>query len=136
MHRDDCRLIGDNMIEPLSANTLLGKLVLALSVKSFQQDKVEVFNPDVYLRDGDTLDSYGVNASIIGLPGHTKGSIGIRFGNNDLFVGDALMNIMYPAKSLLYGNRTDMIKSAEKISTYKGVTIHFGHGKSVSNKIW
>ncbi len=33
--------------------------------------------------------------------GHTKGSIGVEIGDN-LFVGDALMNIFYPTVSMLY----------------------------------
>lgn len=136
MHKADYGLIKNNMDESMSANTLLGKLVLAMSIKSFQQDKVEVFEPDIYLNDGDTLTDYGVGSTIIGLPGHTKGSIGIRIGDNDIFVGDALMNMVYPTKSLLYGNRADMYKSAEKISTFKFATVHFGHGKSVANRAW
>ena len=135
MHKADYPLVKDNMKEPMSAHTLLGKIVLAMSVKSFQKDKAEVFEPAVYLNDGDTLEHYGVRATVIGLPGHTKGSIGI-LTDEDFFVGDALMNFVHPTKSLLYGNREEMVKSAVKISKYKGVTIHFGHGKSVANREW
>jgi len=136
IHKSDYELIRDNTYEPMSADSLLGKVVLAVSSRSFRRDKVEFFEPDVYLNDGDTLDGYGMKATVIWLPGHTKGSIGILVGSSDLFVGDALMNIAYPTKSLLYGNWRDMIRSADKISTFKDATIHFGHGKSVTVEKW
>lgn len=118
------------------AHTLLGKFALALTIRSFKRDKVEPFEPGVFLTDGDALDSYGVKATVIGLPGHTKGSIGVLIGNSDIFVGDALMNLVYPVKSMLYGDREDMIRSAEKISTFRSATVHFGHGRSVGNRVW
>ena len=135
MHKADYALTRNNMGEPMMANTLLGKMICAFLKKNLM-DKIEPFEPEVFLCDGDTLDHYGVGASVIGLPGHTKGSIGILAGDSDLFVGDALMNIMCPTKSLLYGNQAVMLKSAEKISGFKSATIHFGHGKSVANRVW
>ncbi len=136
MHIADYELSRNNMLEPLTAHGLLGKLILALSIKSFQQDKIQPFEPEVYLQDGDSLENYGVQAKVIELPGHTKGSIGLMLGETDIIVGDALMNILYPSKSMLYGNRETMEKSIEKIRSYKNVTIHFGHGKSVVNGNW
>lgn len=76
MHKADYELSRNNMLESLSAHSLLGKLVLALSIKSFQQDEIPFFEPEVYLQEGDSLEKYGVQATIIELPGHTKGSLG------------------------------------------------------------
>ncbi len=135
MHVGDVGLIQNNLAEPMSAHTLLGKLVLALT-KSNLKHRIEPFKPDLFLRDGDRLDAYGIDATVIGLPGHTKGSIGILLDSGDFFVGDALMNIFYPAKSLLYGKREIMLKSAYKISGAESHTIHFGHGKSKKNRAW
>jgi len=39
--------------------------------------------------------------------------------------------MFYPTKSMLYGDRIKMEKSALKISNLKNVTVHFGHGKSM-----
>jgi glyoxylase-like metal-dependent hydrolase (beta-lactamase superfamily II) len=136
MNKADYNLTRSNMEEKMSANTLLGKFLLAMIKNSLEHDKADPFEPEVFLSDGDNLDGYGVPATVIGLPGHTKGSIGILAGDKDLFVGDALMNIVYPAKSLLYGNRADMLRSAERISSFHNATIHFGHGKPVANRIW
>jgi len=136
MHRADYSLSINNMEEPMSADVILGKFMLALIQKDLKYGKAESFEPDVFLCDGDTLDSYGLRANIIELPGHTKGSIGIVAGDEHIFVGDALMNIIYPVKSLLYGNKADMLMSVDKISSFKNATVHFGHGKSLKNKIW
>ena len=136
IHKADYGLIQNNMNEPMFADALMGKFLLALLKNSMKHDKAELFEPAVFLGDGDTLDAYGVRATIIGLPGHTQGSIGIIAGESDIFVGDALMNLVYPAKALLYGNHADMLKSAEKISAFPSATVHFGHGRSVANRIW
>ncbi|RFZ75613.1 MBL fold metallo-hydrolase [Lacrimispora amygdalina] len=136
MHKADYALSQNNMLEPLTAHTLLGKLVLALSIKSFQQDEIEAFEPEVYLREGNSLEHYGINATVIELPGHTNGSIGLIVDETDIIVGDALMNLFYPSRSKLYGDRDMMEKSVKKLSDYKHVRIHFGHGKSVTNKNW
>jgi len=135
MHRADFRLIKNNMEEPLIAHTLLGKIILASTMK-FGLEEIEPFEPDIYLSDGDSLEPYGVKATVIGLPGHTQGSLGILLGDSDLFVGDALMNIVAPVKSPIYGDRANMTKSAAKISAFKGITVHFGHGKPVANRKW
>ncbi len=101
MHKADYELSKDNMKEPLSDHKILGKLVLALSIKSFREDIIDSFEPEVFLQEG-----------------------------------DALMNMFYPTKSMLYGDRNMMEKSARKISSYKDTTIYFGHGKPVGNRNW
>mgnify|MGYP002509634229 FL=1 len=134
--RTDEELIKDNMIQTLYAKTLAGKLVLFFSEKSFYRDKIPVFTPKIYLQDGDTLENFGISAKIIGLPGHTNGSIGIDFGKEGICVGDALMNMFYPTVSMLYHNYEQMLESARKISELGERIIYFGHGKPKKNRIW
>lgn len=43
-----------------------------------------------------SLLEYGVDGSVIALPGHTKGSTGIALSTGELFVGDAMQNINSP----------------------------------------
>ncbi len=135
MHRDDYELIKDNWSEPMFAHMLLGKIIVRLSRRSFETDRIEAFEP-TFVKDGDSLGAYGVSAVILGLPGHTKGSIGVKVGETDLIVGDALMNMVYPTKSPLYGNRAMMEQSAARIRSLGDVRIHFGHGRSVKNRKW
>jgi glyoxylase-like metal-dependent hydrolase (beta-lactamase superfamily II) len=136
MHKADLPLLADSFAEPVTAHKLLGKAILALSMKSFREDKADSFEPAVFLSEGDSLSEYGFDACIIELPGHTKGSIGVVAGKNDVLVGDALMNIARPQKSLLYADWEAVKRSAERISGLGDATIHFGHGKSAPNRKW
>ena len=136
MHRADIPLLADNMNQPLYASSILGKVVLFASIKSFQMDAIPAFTPTVFLEDGDSLDSYGISAAVVGLPGHTDGSIGLDVAGKDLIVGDALMNMFYPTVSMLYHNREVMLKSGERIEKIGPRTIHFGHGKPMENRKW
>lgn len=135
MNKKDMNLIPDNTKQSLLAKTLLGKIVLSVSLNSFEKDSLEEFEPTIYLKNGDNLSDYGVNAKVVELPGHTKGSIGIEVENN-LFVGDALMNMFYPTISMLYADEQEMLSSAKYISELGDKTIYFGHGKPKRNRKW
>lgn len=135
MNKKDMNLIPDNRWQALLAKTFLGKIVLSVSLSSFEKDSLDVFQPTVYLKNGDDLSDYGVDAKVIELPGHTKGSIGIDVENN-LFVGDALMNMFYPTVSMLFVDEQEMLLSAKYISELGDKTIYFGHGKSKRNRKW
>lgn len=130
------RICRSNNNQALSAETFFGKIVLSVSLKDFKVCTLPEFKPDILLNDGDNLVNYGINASIIALPGHTDGSIGIDVDHQHLIVGDALMNMFYPTVSMLFHNKKEMLKSAEKISGLGKRTIYFGHGKPVSNRQW
>ena len=136
MSEKDCNLIQSNASQGLSAETFLGKIVLSVSLKDFSVRTLEEFKSDIFLKDGDSLSGYGVNAGIIALPGHTDGSIGIDVDKKGIIVGDALMNMFYPTVSMLYHNKSEMLDSAGKISRLGNRTIYFGHGKPMSNKQW
>ena len=136
MHEDDCDLIASNTRQALSADTLPGKIVLRASLREFARRTVPAFTPEVLLRDGDSLAGWGADARIVALPGHTRGSIGVDVEQRELLVGDALMNMLYPAASLLYNDRVEMLESARKIAKMGERTIWFGHGKPAVNRDW
>ncbi|MCM1167931.1 MAG: MBL fold metallo-hydrolase [Ruminococcus sp.] len=50
--------------------------------------------------------------------------------------GDTLMNMFYPTVSMIFRNKAQMLKSAERISSLGRRTIYFGHGKPVKNRMW
>lgn len=136
MSKLDLDLISDNTRQPLSSHGILGKVVLSASLKSFKTDKIDPFIPDVYLENGDTLNEYGINVNIISLSGHTKGSIGIDVAGHSIIAGDALMNLFYPAVSMLYNDKHALLQSAQKISALGERKIYFGHGKPLDNRKW
>ena len=136
MSEKDCNLIPSNANQGLSAETFLGKIVLSVSLKDFSVRTLQEFKPDILLKDGDSLSEYGVDASVIALPGHTDGSIGIDVDHKGFIAGDALMNMFYPTVSMLYHDKNEMLDSAKKISGLGNRTIFFGHGKPLPNKQW
>lgn len=135
INKNDMDLIPDNRKQSLLAKTLLGKIVLSVSLSSFEMDSLEVFDPIIYLKNGDDLSEYGIAEKVVELPGHTKGSIGVEIEDN-LFVGDALMNMFYPTVSMLYVDEQEMLSSAKYISELGEKTIYFGHGKPKRNREW
>ncbi|MCL4535528.1 MAG: MBL fold metallo-hydrolase [Bacteroidetes bacterium] len=55
--------------------------------------RFDTFKPDLTIDEGFDLSEYGLNATVLHLPGHSKGSIGILTSGGDLFCGDLLYNI-------------------------------------------
>lgn len=98
MSKKDMNMIPDNRKQKMLTKTFLGKIVLLISLSSFEKDTLDVFKPMVYLRSGDSLNEYGVDAKVVELPGHTEGSVGLEIEGDKLFVGDALMNMFYRLK--------------------------------------
>ncbi len=136
MSKKDMNMIPDNRKQKMSAKTLLGKIVLLVSLSSFEKDTLDVFEPMVYLQNGDSLNEYGINAKVVELPGHTEGSIGLEIEGDKLFVGDALMNMFYPTISMLYTDEEQMLGSAKYIAEMGEKIIYFGHGKPKRNRRW
>lgn len=136
MNGSDAELITSNTAQAMFAKTFLGKIVLSASMKDFSKRTIPNFQPDILLNECDIPREYGIDARIIALPGHTKGSIGVDVDKKHLIVGDALMNMFYPTVSMLYNDREEMLKSARKISDIGERTIYFGHGKPVPNRRW
>ena len=148
MHPADIPLLESIMSGPLEAKSLFGKSMVFVirlgsspvpgkAVALFQDSSIEPVEPDIELCDGFSLMEYGVDARVIALPGHTMGSVGVLVGDNDLVVGDALMNIGRPSRAAHYQDRAAMEASAGKITALgDNITIHFGHGKPVRNRAW
>lgn len=135
MHKDDMDLIQSLNNQSITATTFLGKIILS-ATNIVSKRKMKGFSPFVLLKDGDDLSGYGITAKIIGLPGHTKGSIGIDIEEKAVIVGDALMNFFCPTVSLLYNDEKMMLNSAKKITKLGERTVYFGHGKPLKNRVW
>lgn len=113
---------------------IVGRIVLGLSLKVLRDTEVKKPDKIVYIKEGDDLASYGIDAVIVGLPGHTKRSVGIDVEAESLLVGDALDNWVSPATGHLYSNIEDLKESAKKIHSLGERTIYYGHGKPTANK--
>lgn len=92
--------------------------------------KAERCAPDVLLRDGDDLSGYGLDARVISIPGHSKGSIGILTRGGDLFCGDLLENLKQPALGSIMDDPATARVSNERLGSLEINTVHPGHGRS------
>ena len=129
IHKADEELFESFDRQPLRSYGLVGKIVLGLSLNVLRNTKV--YKPEnlIYVKEGDDLSSYGINAKIVELPGHTLGSIGVDVEQKHLFVGDELDNWLRPASGHLYYDFDAIKNSAQKIRNLGQRTIYYGHGK-------
>jgi glyoxylase-like metal-dependent hydrolase (beta-lactamase superfamily II) len=104
---------------------------LIIFLRKLKKNKINLnkFSPDIFLQDGQSLQEYGLNARVIHLPGHTKGSIGILTDQGDLFAGDTLVNRKKPETAAIIENQTDLEKSIEKLRKLNIRMVYPGHGK-------
>ncbi|HLY28913.1 MAG TPA: MBL fold metallo-hydrolase [Aggregatilineales bacterium] len=92
--------------------------------------KEDRFSPDILLANETDLAGYGLDARVVYLPGHSKGSIGILTTKGDLFCGDLLTNTGKPALNSIMDDKGAGAASLEKVRSLGVRTIHPGHGKS------
>jgi glyoxylase-like metal-dependent hydrolase (beta-lactamase superfamily II) len=71
---------------------------------------------------------YGLDAVVLHLPGHSKGSLGILTTNGNLFCGDLLLNIDIPSQSDLLDDPVDLNNSIGRLHYLQFHTIYPGHG--------
>jgi hydroxyacylglutathione hydrolase len=127
MHRDDCGMAerGDMFWNRKSGNAIIRILAPVL----FRFGKSNRFQSDVCLADGDTLSEYGFDATILEIPGHSKGSIGILTAGGDLLCGDLLESTKGPALNEIMDDMATAQASVEKLKRLGVNTVYPGHGK-------
>ena len=126
MHADDARMaeIGDMFVNRSRPNAILRVLVPLL----IGFGKAERFSPDVLLEDGTALAEYGLDARVIGLPGHSKGSIGILTADGNFFCGDLLESTKEPGPGSIMDDRQAALASMARLRELKIRMIYPGHG--------
>ena len=106
---------------------ILGKIMLFFLRGGLKKE--DCFTPDLYVDDGYNLSEFGLDAKVVNIPGHSKGSIGILTSIGDLFCGDLLENTKKPAKNSLIADKKAFYESVEKLKELKISTVYPGHGK-------
>lgn len=126
MHRDDCGMAerGDMFVNRKKPNSVIKFLLPIFSGFG----KSEHFTPDVLVDDGFNLTEYGLEAKVISLPGHSRGSIGILTVEGGLFCGDLFENTKSPTLNSLMDDVTAAKASIDKLESMKISTIYPGHG--------
>jgi hydroxyacylglutathione hydrolase len=125
MHPDDAGMVehGDmfwNRKADVSAFRNLVRKVIRLG-------KSNRFKPDISLYDGMDLSEYGFDLKIVGIPGHSSGSIGVLTPEGDLFCGDFYMNSR-SGPSFGFGDQADFESSDQKLKALPIRTVYPGHG--------
>lgn len=134
LHPEELDRIKDNSEEPLLYQGILGLLFAEVTIKEQDIEEIPDLKPDIFLKEGDCLTDFGLDARVLELPGHTKGSIGLDIEATDLIVGDALMNLFYPGLPMVYSDRESVLKSAKKIHSLGARKLYFSHGDPVDNQ--
>ena len=127
MHYDDSGMVehGDMFWNRKKPNILIRMMTPIL----FRFGKSKRFKPDLFVGDGYNLSEYGLDARVLHIPGHSKGSIGILTAGGDLFCGDLLANIDKPDLWSIIDDSTVANASVEKLKRLEVETVYPGHGK-------
>jgi len=139
MHLNDVCLVKnprlENLMESFRYRSFGYRVVMKFMNKTIATvmqrtlDEFEPFSPDILIEDGFDLSEYGLNAKIIHLPGHTKGSVGVLTDGGDLIAGDTLAK---PGKPSAAVNACDFKELAASVSKLQGLPIknvYPGHGE-------
>jgi len=110
------------------ASKLREKTGAKILIHKKEKDFIE-FEPDIFLKDGDTIELDDAKLKVIHTPGHTPGSICL-LGENFIFTGDTLFKEGFGRTDLPGGSETDLIESLKKLKNIikKGMKIYPGHG--------
>jgi len=87
------------------------------------------FKPDIQFEDGFHLSAYGLNANVVHIPGHSKGSIGVLTADGNLYSGDFLYNL--PGFNYIDDLETHN-QSMDTLRKLNVKMIYPGHGKPIS----
>lgn len=104
-------------------------IVRALMNLLLRLPEADRFRPDFYIAEGDTLRTYGLDAQVVELPGHSSGSVGLMLADGSLFCGDLLANTRKPGLWSIIDDAAAAQASLEKVKRLPVTTIYPGHGK-------
>ena len=111
-------------------------LIRFLAPRLFGFKQADRFQPDLLLDEGFDLTDYGLNAKILSLPGHSRGSIGLLVTScgpspdpgTVLFCGDLLENTRHPALNTIMDDLPSAQASVERLNGLDIKTVYPGHG--------
>ena len=127
MHKDDSGMAerGDMFWNRKSGNALFRMIAPIL----FRFDQSSRFEPDLCIEDRYDLSEHGFDATVLTIPGHSKGSIGILTASGDLLCGDLFDNTHNPVLNSIMDDLEAANASVEKLKRFAIKTVYPGHGK-------
>ncbi len=88
-----------------------------------------IFAPDILLADKQSLSAFGLDATVLHVPGHTPGSIVLLTGDGRLLAGDTFANMFGSHATPFIENRRQLRESIEMLKRLDAQTVYPGHGK-------
>lgn len=134
MHHDDSGMVerGDMLSNRESGGVLLRMLAPLL----FGFSKSDRFVPDLYVDEGYDLSDYGWEATVLSIPGHSRGSVGLLTASGELFCGDLFTNIDRPALNSLMDDLGAAKASVDKLRSLEIGTVYPGHGQPFAMELF
>ena len=135
MHRDDTGMVehGDIFWNRKKPNILMRMLARMFTPIFFRFGRSKRFKPDLYIDDGHDLSEFGLDARVLHIPGHSKGSIGILTACGDLIGGDLILKsdeLKPPHLNSIIDDLALAHTSVEKLKSLNIKTVYPGHSIS------
>jgi len=130
MHKAEAPTVeqGD-MFLSRGAQSLLRRILLKPLMSLFGLRKSDRFAPDLFLKDDDSLNSYGIDATVLHVPGHTQGSIAVLTADGAFFSGDFLENRTRPSIATFVDDAEVLKAEFARLKARNIHTVYPGHGK-------
>ncbi len=126
MHRDDAGMIerGDIFWNRKSRH----HLIRAAAAFLFRFSQAQRCAPDLFIDEGDDLSKHGFAATVLHIPGHSRGSIGVLTADGALFCGDLLEYRGRPVLNRLIDDRAAALASFDRLGGLLACMVYPGHG--------
>jgi hydroxyacylglutathione hydrolase len=131
MHAGDREAVENPKLPEMKSGSILLKFFMVFLGPKLKKmyAEFERFSPDIVINEGFDLSQYGFDATIINIPGHSKGAIGIITSDGNLFTGDTIANRKgKPARHTIAENYDDLNSSIERIKKLNVKTVYPGYG--------
>jgi hydroxyacylglutathione hydrolase len=130
MHRNDAGRVGTgDWSSGLKPKPDKFGLTYRVASRFIKPGPFDTFEPDVYLEDGQSLAVFDLDATVLHLPGHTRGSIGVLTADGDLFCGDLLDSMGKPSLQFFIDDMSAARASLAKLRRLDVRTVYPGHGR-------
>ncbi len=121
---------------PLGHVRAWGRVIARLMPLFERRLKPEAAQADVLLEDGDRLDHYGVDATVLHTPGHTPGSSSLVVGERTAIVGDLASTRGRPHAQLFYASDWRALdESLRRLQLLGLERVYTGHGREPMSRV-
>ncbi len=127
MHRDDAGMMerGDIFWNRKRRHPAIRTAAAFL----FGFGRQERCTPDLFVDEGDDLSEHGFSATVLHIPGHSRGSIAVLTAGGALFCGDLLEYRGKPVLNSIIDDRAAALASVERLRDLPAGMVYTGHGR-------